>query len=133
MDETNKEKENFQNLSSNPKKHKNFENNHDMNSKKRKLEMEKKEQEDDKDENFELNLPQTQEKPKESEILQFIKSLKLSSFDYLNSLNRQICPGCNHKRKYFCYLCYSIMGPHPELVPKIKLPIKLDMYESVLF
>jgi len=66
-------------------------------------------------------------KAKQEETTEFLNGLKLASFDYLNSLKRSVCPTCNRRRRYFCYTCFQRMGPSPELIPTVQLPIFLDI------
>ncbi|KAI1720909.1 DTW domain-containing protein [Ditylenchus destructor] len=40
---------------------------------------------------------------------------------------RQICAQCGRKRMYFCYDCRQLMPGIEALVPKIKLPVQIDV------
>ncbi|WAR05648.1 DTWD1-like protein [Mya arenaria] len=54
--------------------------------------------------------------------------LKIKPADFLNKLDgRSKCSKCDRSRKFYCYTCYL---PVPEIkgrVPKVKLPIKVDI------
>ncbi|XP_045208209.2 tRNA-uridine aminocarboxypropyltransferase 1-like [Mercenaria mercenaria] len=54
--------------------------------------------------------------------------LKIDSSDFLDTLcGRSKCSKCERSRKYYCYNCYV---PVPEIegkVPKVKLPVKIDV------
>lgn len=41
---------------------------------------------------------------------------------------RAPCPRCRCSRKFYCYTCYEVVGMDPKLVPKVQLPVKVDMY-----
>ena len=57
-----------------------------------------------------------------------IDELKLSSsFDCLDSNERNVCPRCEKKRKYFCYDCFVLTNNRPELIPSVQLPVDLTM------
>jgi hypothetical protein len=56
------------------------------------------------------------------------KDFQLADRSWLDGLDKRIkCSKCGQPRKYFCYDCYVNLGDE-KLVPKIKLPIKVDMY-----
>lgn len=55
------------------------------------------------------------------------EGMKIASHEPLLNLTRQVCDGCNQKRKYFCYKCYKIMGDASK-IPSLKLPLQVDMY-----
>ncbi|EEB15368.1 conserved hypothetical protein [Pediculus humanus corporis] len=56
------------------------------------------------------------------------KNLKISDTSILDTVDeRSLCKKCNKSRKYFCYVCY-IPVPHLEgKIPKVSLPIKIDI------
>ncbi|XP_014245995.1 DTW domain-containing protein 1 [Cimex lectularius] len=41
--------------------------------------------------------------------------------------DRSVCERCNKSRKYFCYTCYLPVAEIKNDVPKIKLPLKVDV------
>lgn len=43
-------------------------------------------------------------------------------------LGRTKCPTCGRSRKFYCYSCYHLVGLEPGDVPRIRLPVKIDMY-----
>lgn len=45
-------------------------------------------------------------------------------------VGRSQCPGCGRSRKFYCYSCYRLIGLDANDVPRIRLPIKIDMYVS---
>ena len=45
-------------------------------------------------------------------------------------VGRNQCPGCGRSRKFYCYSCYRLIGLDANDVPRIRLPIKIDMYVS---
>lgn len=54
--------------------------------------------------------------------------LKISDYSILNSVNeRTLCSRCNKSRKYFCYLCYIPVKQLEGKIPRLKLPIKIDI------
>ena len=46
-------------------------------------------------------------------------------------VGRSQCPTCGRSRKFYCYSCYCLIGLDASDVPRIKLPIKIDMYVSI--
>lgn len=40
---------------------------------------------------------------------------------------RTMCPKCKKSRKYFCYTCYIAVTELKDIVPKVKLPLKVDI------
>lgn len=56
------------------------------------------------------------------------ESLIISSSDFLNTLeNRTICPKCMKSRKFYCYNCFVPVKGIEDLIPRVKLPIKIDI------
>ncbi|XP_013390514.1 DTW domain-containing protein 1-like [Lingula anatina] len=54
--------------------------------------------------------------------------LKISDFSCLESVDtRSLCPKCNKSRKYYCYTCFCPVEGLQESVPKVKLPLKIDI------
>uniref|UniRef100_A0A1B6CI90 tRNA-uridine aminocarboxypropyltransferase 1 n=1 Tax=Clastoptera arizonana TaxID=38151 RepID=A0A1B6CI90_9HEMI len=41
--------------------------------------------------------------------------------------NRSTCKNCKKSRKYFCYTCYKPVPDLEKFVPKVKLPLKIDI------
>lgn len=55
-------------------------------------------------------------------------SLKIDQTDFLDNLaSRSKCPKCGKSRKYYCYTCYVPVREIEGRVPKIKLPVKVDI------
>lgn len=42
--------------------------------------------------------------------------------------DRWICSDCKQSMKYFCYFCHLVNPALQSCIPKVKLPISLDMY-----
>uniref|UniRef100_A0A1B6HMC5 tRNA-uridine aminocarboxypropyltransferase 1 n=1 Tax=Homalodisca liturata TaxID=320908 RepID=A0A1B6HMC5_9HEMI len=57
------------------------------------------------------------------------RGLKISEeWKRLESIEgRTICPSCKKSRKYFCYSCHIPISEIKHFVPKVKLPIKIDI------
>ncbi|XP_034232429.1 DTW domain-containing protein 1 [Thrips palmi] len=56
------------------------------------------------------------------------RGMKIKDWSVLDKLEgRAICPKCNKSRKYFCYTCYIPVPGLEEHVPKVKLPVKIDI------
>eukprot|EP01127_Copromyxa_protea_P023257 TRINITY_DN8664_c0_g1_i1.p1 TRINITY_DN8664_c0_g1~~TRINITY_DN8664_c0_g1_i1.p1 ORF type:complete len:285 (+),score=52.85 TRINITY_DN8664_c0_g1_i1:3-857(+) len=53
-------------------------------------------------------------------------NMRISTHEHLPGMQRVECPKCQGSRKFFCYDCFIPMGD-PALVPKLKLPIELDI------
>ncbi|CAG8806690.1 3205_t:CDS:2, partial [Racocetra persica] len=57
-----------------------------------------------------------------------LDSLKISSTKVLEKITeRTPCPKCDKPVKYFCYWCYIIVGCDSSELPRVKLPIKIDV------
>ncbi|CAG8610061.1 9020_t:CDS:2 [Ambispora gerdemannii] len=55
-------------------------------------------------------------------------SFKISSTAILDTLTeRNPCPECDKPVKYFCYRCFMVVGCSRDSVPKLKLPVKIDI------
>ncbi|XP_068715956.1 tRNA-uridine aminocarboxypropyltransferase 1-like [Montipora capricornis] len=54
-------------------------------------------------------------------------NLKIASHEVLRGLERRPCPNCRASRKYYCYECYVTVGVERNLIPTVKLPIKVDI------
>ncbi|KAJ9578164.1 hypothetical protein L9F63_024976, partial [Diploptera punctata] len=66
------------------------------------------------------------ERPKEDE--NPFNDLKISDWKILDDISeRQLCQVCNKSRKYFCYNCYVPVPDLQDRVPKVKLPVKIDI------
>ncbi|XP_062615440.1 tRNA-uridine aminocarboxypropyltransferase 1-like [Saccostrea cucullata] len=56
------------------------------------------------------------------------QALKISSSEFLNTLEkRSICPKCLKSRKFYCYNCFVPLKGTEDLIPKVKLPLKIDI------
>ncbi|KAJ4427653.1 hypothetical protein ANN_25301 [Periplaneta americana] len=56
------------------------------------------------------------------------EGLKIGNWMILDEVNeRQPCLKCKKSRKYFCYNCYIPVQDLQRHVPKVKLPIKIDI------
>ncbi|XP_063224248.1 tRNA-uridine aminocarboxypropyltransferase 1 isoform X2 [Bacillus rossius redtenbacheri] len=56
------------------------------------------------------------------------KNLKISDWKVLEDIeNRSLCSNCNKSRKYFCYSCYIPVTALQGLIPRVKLPVKIDI------
>lgn len=54
--------------------------------------------------------------------------LKIDSFEFLKTMEaRSECPKCNKTRKYYCYNCYVPVKNTQDQVPKVNLPIQVDV------
>ncbi|KAK3106019.1 hypothetical protein FSP39_011125 [Pinctada imbricata] len=54
--------------------------------------------------------------------------LQISSWSFLDDLSgRASCPKCEKSRKYYCYNCYVPTKETKGLIPKVKLPLKIDI------
>lgn len=66
------------------------------------------------------------ERPKEDE--NPFKNLKIDNWKILDDISeRQLCEICKKSRKYFCYNCYIPVPDLRDRVPKVKLPVKIDI------
>ncbi|CAG8504682.1 12529_t:CDS:2 [Dentiscutata erythropus] len=55
-------------------------------------------------------------------------SLKISSTEILENIaERTHCPKCDKPVKFFCYWCYIVVGRDSKDLPRVKLPIKVDV------
>ncbi|KAL4213682.1 DTW-domain-containing protein [Rhizopus microsporus] len=58
----------------------------------------------------------------------FFDSLKISNDQVLKNIDkRQPCPTCNKSVKYFCYVCFNVIGMDRSDVPFVNLPVPLDI------
>ncbi|GLV41414.1 uncharacterized protein CBL_06644 [Carabus blaptoides fortunei] len=56
------------------------------------------------------------------------EDMRISDTSILNRLDgRSPCPQCGKSRKYFCYTCYVPIAELAGHLPKLKLPIKIDI------
>lgn len=56
------------------------------------------------------------------------QGMKIKDWSILENIEgRAVCPNCKKSRKYFCYSCYVPVPGLEEHVPKVKLPIKIDI------
>ncbi|KAL3990976.1 DTW domain family protein [Acanthocheilonema viteae] len=56
-----------------------------------------------------------------------MEQLKISDWNSLEGLKKQICSNCGRKRMYFCYNCKVYMPDVEQLVPRLELPIHIDI------
>ncbi|KAF8795790.1 DTW domain-containing protein 1 [Argiope bruennichi] len=55
-------------------------------------------------------------------------SMRIDDSQFLDNLpTRGICSVCNRSRKYYCYTCYVPVKEISDRLPKINLPIKIDI------
>ncbi|KAG1464349.1 hypothetical protein G6F46_001582 [Rhizopus delemar] len=56
------------------------------------------------------------------------KSLKIDDDQVLkNATKRLPCPKCNKSVKYFCYVCFNVVGMNRSEIPTVQLPVFLDI------
>ncbi|XP_071440502.1 tRNA-uridine aminocarboxypropyltransferase 1 isoform X2 [Hetaerina americana] len=56
------------------------------------------------------------------------QSYKIANHDFLEELgDRSPCPSCNKSRKYYCYTCYIPVKSIEGRLPRVKLPLKIDI------
>ncbi|XP_037950243.1 tRNA-uridine aminocarboxypropyltransferase 1-like [Teleopsis dalmanni] len=54
--------------------------------------------------------------------------MKIADHTVLNSIEgRFICTECNRSRKFFCYNCYIPVGNLGTLLPKVDIPVNIDI------
>ncbi|XP_075152749.1 tRNA-uridine aminocarboxypropyltransferase 1 [Haematobia irritans] len=54
--------------------------------------------------------------------------MKIDDFTILDTIEgRYSCSQCSRSRKFFCYTCYVPVGNLGEILPKVKIPIKIDI------
>lgn len=55
--------------------------------------------------------------------------LEISDDSILDSVtDRSECPRCKKSVKYFCYRCFDVVGMERSQIPKVKLPVRLNVY-----
>ncbi|PRD23235.1 UNVERIFIED_CONTAM: DTW domain-containing protein 1 [Trichonephila clavipes] len=55
-------------------------------------------------------------------------SMRIDDSSFLDSISaRGTCPACKRSRKYYCYTCYVPVKEVSERLPKVSLPIKIDI------
>ncbi|XP_068156202.1 tRNA-uridine aminocarboxypropyltransferase 1 [Drosophila tropicalis] len=55
-------------------------------------------------------------------------NLQIGDHTVLDTIEgRHICGDCNRSRKFFCYSCYKPVGDLGEVLPKVELPLKIDI------
>ncbi|CAO3664777.1 unnamed protein product [Rhizopus stolonifer] len=56
------------------------------------------------------------------------QSLKIDDNQALKDATQRLaCPSCNKSVKYFCYVCFLVVGMDKSKVPDVKLPVPLDI------
>ncbi|KAG1665119.1 DTW domain-containing protein 1 [Nymphon striatum] len=59
---------------------------------------------------------------------QFLDDLQIRSTSALDRFDaRTLCPICKKSRMFYCYSCYIPVPEIKHLVPKVKLPVKIDI------
>ncbi|KAI8645598.1 DTW domain-containing protein [Parasitella parasitica] len=54
--------------------------------------------------------------------------LKIADDQVLKDIEqRTACPTCKKTVKYFCYICYKVVGMERSSIPSVKLPVHLDV------
>lgn len=54
--------------------------------------------------------------------------MKIADNQFLNTIDgRSACPKCFKSRKFFCYSCYVPVKELASQLPKVKLPIQIDI------
>ncbi|VDO30347.1 unnamed protein product [Onchocerca flexuosa] len=56
-----------------------------------------------------------------------MERLKISDWNSLEGLKKQVCSNCGRKRMYFCYNCKVYMPDVEKLVPRLELPVQIDI------
>lgn len=55
-------------------------------------------------------------------------NMRLNDHTVLDTIEGRFdCSQCNRSRKFFCYNCYIPVGNLGELIPKVQIPIKVDI------
>lgn len=54
----------------------------------------------------------------------------LSSHDVLHVSERTTCPKCGKKRRYFCADCGTALIADASLLPKVSLPLQIEILQS---
>lgn len=56
------------------------------------------------------------------------KNMRLEDYSVLDTIEGRFdCPRCQRSRKLFCYSCYIPVGNLGEIIPKVKVPVKIDI------
>ncbi|KAI9281856.1 DTW domain-containing protein [Sporodiniella umbellata] len=56
------------------------------------------------------------------------ESLKIDNDQVLKEATQRLsCPTCNKSVKYFCYVCFQVVGMDRSKVPHVNLPVPLDI------
>lgn len=59
--------------------------------------------------------------------------LEISDDSILDSVtDRSECPRCKKSVKYFCYRCFDVVGMERSQIPKVKLPVRLNVMKENL-
>ena len=56
------------------------------------------------------------------------KNMHLEDYSILDTIEGRFdCPRCQRSRKLFCYSCYIPVGNLGTIIPKVKIPVKIDI------
>lgn len=59
---------------------------------------------------------------------EMLDNLAVDSYQFLDEIvARSSCPKCSKSRKFFCYTCYVPMDEIAAKIPRLKLPIRVDV------
>lgn len=54
--------------------------------------------------------------------------MRIENNQYLNDIDGRVpCPKCSKSRKYFCYTCYVPVQYLDSRLPKVQLPVQIDI------
>ncbi|XP_054166838.1 tRNA-uridine aminocarboxypropyltransferase 1-like [Oppia nitens] len=57
---------------------------------------------------------------------------KIDDTDFLDEIpERNTCPNCHKSRRYYCYTCYVPLDVIKERLPRVKLPVKVDIIKHI--
>lgn len=76
----------------------------------------------------ERKLPEPSEKQANSVHRDPFEFMRLNENKFLHEIDgRSLCTKCNKSRKFFCYTCYLPVGDLESKLPKVKLPLQIDI------